>query len=122
MAKTENIFVRAKAYQKQHPRTPWAECIQKVKGKKVSGVKRTVKAKVAGVKKRRPRTNTHPVASSRHPVRSAESRIQKGTKILRKIDALEAKAKEVSNKDLKHLYYAEINALHTKLNKLKKSA
>lgn len=118
---SENIFKRAKAYQKLHPRTSWPECIQKVKGKKVSGSK--PKVKVSGVpKKRRSRINTHLVGSTRTTVRSVESRIQKGTKILKKIESLEAKAKDVSNKDLKHLYYAEINALHVRLNKLKKSA
>jgi|SRR5579859_528181 len=122
MAKSENIFVKAKAYQKLHPRTPWAECIQKVKGKhKVSGAK--PKAAVSGPKrKKRARVAAKPVGSSRVTVRSVKTRIQRGVQILKEIDKLEAKAKEVSNKDLKHLYYAEINTLHKKLVNLKKSA
>jgi len=54
MAKSDNIFVRAKAYQKLHPRTPWAECIQKVKGKKsVSGTKKKTVGSVSGMRKRK---------------------------------------------------------------------
>lgn len=43
---TENVFVKAKRYQKLHPRTPWQECIKKVSGKKtVSGKKRAAPVK-----------------------------------------------------------------------------
>jgi hypothetical protein len=127
MKKTENIFVKAKAYQKLHPRTAWAECIQKCKGKKaVSGArpaKVAGKPKVAGTKRaKRPRTSSHPVVSTKTMTNHAHSRIKRGTELLKEIDRLEAKAKEVVNKDLKHIYYAEINSLHARLNKLKKTA
>ena len=122
MAKSENIFVRAKAYQKMHPRTAWAECIQKVKGKKsVSGA---VKSKsVSGTRKKRTRISTHPVISSRSvSTRAVLTRIAKGRALLNEIDKLEAKCKEIKNRDLKDLYYIEINSLHRKLKNLKKSA
>ncbi len=46
----ENIFVRAKAYQALHPRTSWADCIQKVKSKKSPAKKSS--AAVSGTRKK----------------------------------------------------------------------
>lgn len=122
MAKTENIFVKAKAYQKLHPRTAWADCIQKVKGKgKVSGTKKkNSRLTDAPVRKKRARKAAVRVGDSRPTIARVNSKIKRGEKLLKEIDKLEAKAKEVSNKDMKHLYYREINDLHKKLDQLKK--
>src|ERR1700684_1585832 len=48
MKKADNIFVRAKAYRKEHPRTSFQDAIKKVAGKKVSG---PVKKRAAASKK-----------------------------------------------------------------------
>lgn len=37
-----NIFTLAKKYQKQHPKTDWQTCIQKVKGKKSVGAYKVI--------------------------------------------------------------------------------
>lgn len=34
MAKKDNVFVKAKAYQRNHPRTAWQDCIKAVSGKR----------------------------------------------------------------------------------------
>lgn len=132
---TENIFVKAKAYHKKHPRTSWAECIQKVKGKKsVSGVKRkTVGAakKVSGPKKR--------IASATHrttPKRKAAApkvsakRVSvhigkigavggKAIRIAKEIERLEVQRKAIKGKILRDINARIINAKHRELNAVK---
>ena len=123
MAKSENIFVKAKAYQKLHPRTPWPECIQKCKGKKaVTGTKKRVS--VAGKKKAAPakRTVKHTVGKattrkvSHH---KAGAHTAKAEAIWRDIERLELKRQGLKAKELKDICQLEINGLHNKLKHIR---
>lgn len=121
MAK-QTFMSRVKAYRKEHPHCSQVEAMKKLKGKTVSGPAK--RKTVAGTKTKRPRIEGKKVVASTRPtgVKAAGYRIARGIKILKEIDKLEAKAKEVKNKDLKTLYYVEINGLHKKLRNLKQSA
>lgn len=47
-----DIFTRAKAYRKKHPRTPWAECVKKCAGKKKVAKKKPAAKKKTVVRKK----------------------------------------------------------------------
>lgn len=127
MAK-RNIFKEAKAYREAHPRADWQECIAKVSGKKVAGVKKKTKArrpvravgsiahKAPVSKRKRATVKRLSVVKGTRPV----SRLQKGTVIIGKIGSLEKKYAKELNKDKKFLLASEINLLHDKLDLLKK--
>ncbi len=113
--KADNIFVQAKAYVKEHPRTSFQDAIKKVAGKKVSGTK--PKAKVAGT---RPRTSKPKhVATTRVAKHHAGGRIDRAKKILSHIDKLERERSAIKNREMKDIYALEINDLHKKLKALK---
>lgn len=116
--KADNIFVRAKAYVKDHPRTSFQDAIQKVKGKKVSGTK--PKAKVAGTK--RPRTTSPAKVASTRPRIHHTGAIAKAKKIVADIDKLERERKALKNREMKDIYALEINKLHRQLKTLKKAS
>jgi hypothetical protein len=122
-AKKDNIFVKAKAYHKLHPKTAWADCIQKVKGKKVSGTKKkvsgSVKKKISAPAKVGAKRKRIPVASSR--VSSPKkSTLQQGRVLVRRIEVLELKRKQEKARELKDLLQLEINACHDRLDAIKK--
>lgn len=119
-AKKDNIFVRAKAYQKDHPRTAWAECIQKVKGKKVSG-------SVTGAKAKRKRVTGIRVASTvgkavvkRSPVTKTDL-IKKAAAIVKDIEKLEVERKLLKSREMRDIYSLQINRQHDKLDALKRA-
>lgn len=122
-AKSENIFVRAKAYQKLHPRTAWAECIQKVKGKKVSGTRKVAGTKKVGAapKKRTRITGTKSILSKVTGPKKTISGIARANKLIRDIARLELKRKSMKAKELKDIVQMEINACHDKLDAIKRS-
>jgi hypothetical protein len=120
-----NIFKKAKAYVKAHPRTSFQDAIQKVKGgKSVSGVKR--KKAVTGTKRKavtgtkRKRVTGVKVASSVGRV-GATDPIKKGKAIVGKIDSLTQQRAKEKNKEMKLLLAYAINAEHDKLDKLKRA-
>lgn len=127
MAKSDNIFVRAKAYVKVHPRTSFQDAIQIVSKKKISGTKKKVsgvKRKVSGTKKvagtvKRKRTTTHLVHSTSAPKHTI---IERGKALIRQIDKLELQRKNEKNRDMKDIIQVEINKCHRKLREIKKSA
>lgn len=116
-----NIFTRAKEYQKQHPRTSWADCIQKVKGKgksTVSGVKKKRKAAVTGPVKRKP---VKRASVGRAPAtRSASNPYQKAMSIVSKIDRMEDKLKQTKGREARKVIQVFINKEHDKLDALTK--
>lgn len=130
----ENIFKKAKAYVKAHPRTSFQDAIQKVKGKgKVSGVK---KRKVAGVRKTAVSGVKRKPVAKKTAVRNvtvkvgrvagtkrvgAIGAIAKGTKLVNEINRLEKKRAAVTNKELRDIVQLQINANHRKLDSLKRS-
>ncbi len=116
MAKS-NVFTRAKAILKAHPRKKWQECIQAAsKGSAVSGVKK----RVAGVKKKTTVSGVRKRKVGALPVKRATvGRIGKASAIIGKIDTYEAKYAKEKNKLKKKFIAMEINALHDKLDRLK---
>ena len=50
-----DIFTRAKAYRKKHPRTPWADCVKKCAGKKKAAKKKPAEKKKVAAKKAAPK-------------------------------------------------------------------
>lgn len=124
-AKSENIFVRAKAYQKLHPRTAWADCIQKVKGKKtVGGVKKKTVGSAAP-KKRKRIAGTKIAATTRKigtkVGKPAISGLQKASKLVADIARLEKKRKALKSRELRDIVQLEINAHHDHLDRIKKT-
>jgi hypothetical protein len=127
MKKSDNIFVRAKAYVKEHPRTSFQDAIKKVAGKKVSGpgkvsgVKKTVKK--VSVKKR-PRAVGASVSSVRvgssNSVKAINS-LTRAKEIKRNIDKLEKERALLKDRELKDIYSLAINKEHKKLNAVKQS-
>jgi hypothetical protein len=119
-AKKNNIFVKAKAYQKLHPKTDWATCIQKCKGKCVTGThKKIASPAVAKVGKVRKRTSTGTVKRIAVPGKKTSS-LQKGRVLVNRIKTLETKRKMEKARELKDLIQIEINACHDRLDSLKK--
>lgn len=126
MKKADNIFVRAKAYRKEHPRTSFQDAIKKVAGKKVSGAKpakkiagKPVKSSVAGTRKRR--TEPARVATSRGYAKRTGTRLERAKEITGQINKLEGERSAVKSRDMKDIYAAEINGLHKKLDALKRA-
>lgn len=116
MKKADNIFVRAKAYRKQHPRTSFQDAIKKVSGKrKVSGT-----PKVSGVKKRKvsgtPKVKVAS-ASQKKAIGSlgTVSGFSKAKSLQSKIDRLETKRASESRKVYKDIIQLEINAKERQL-------
>lgn len=118
MVKADNIFVRAKAYVKAHPRTSFQDAIQKVKGKaKVSGVKRKTKAPVV-------RKAIKRVSKVIKAVRPAKTRFEVVGKtpynaamsLLKEIEKLEKKYKKAKTKAEKDVLAFLINKQHDKLD------
>jgi hypothetical protein len=121
--KADNIFVRAKAYVKEHPRTSFQDDIQKVKGK-ISGV--TIRKK-AGLRKtatkpkrkqavKRPRiTGTVKVASKPELDKNMQL-LKLGQIITGRIATKEAELKKVKDKDERRLLIGFINGEHDKLD------
>jgi hypothetical protein len=125
MAK-RNIFKEAKAYRKAHPRADWQECIAKVSGKKVAGVRKTkrkiqavgsIAHRVPASKRKRATIKRLSVVKGTKPV----SRLQRGTAIIGKIAGMEKKYSKTLDKDKRYLLASEINLLHDKLDQLKKA-
>lgn len=122
MRKADNIFVKAKAYRKEHPRISFQDAIKKVSGKKVSGAKKITgakKVKVAGTRKRT--TKPAKVGTSRPAANKSIGRIDKGHALVKQIDQLERKRKAIKNKELRDIYAFEINGIHKRLNQLKRA-
>lgn len=130
----KRMHARAKRLRKAHPKTKYSDLLKKaaaeisgtgkckpsVAGKKVSGVK-----KVAGVKKVSGVKKPASVKGSvkRSSAISGMAQIKKAEKISNDIDKLEAKRSvfvKGKKKDLVHIVERQINALHDKLDVLKK--
>lgn len=131
MKKGDNIFVRAKAYVKAHPRTSFQDAIQKVKGKKaVAGVEAKkavgkVKAKAVGKVKAAPKRKRRVagvIASSNPARRTAGTVCGLGKAIglendIMKMENIRAKAK---TRELRDLVQIKINKAHAQLKALQK--
>lgn len=126
--KSDNIFVRAKAYVKAHPRTSFQDAIQKVKGKKtVSGVKRksSAKAKVATRKPKKETVTkttrvTATVGRAVGRIGSVNGTEKTGLKLLNNINRLTVKLKTTKGADARNFIKRLINAEHDKLDLLTK--
>jgi hypothetical protein len=127
-SKADNIFVRAKAYVKAHPRTSFQDAIQKVKGKKtVSGVKRkaaTVSKPTARKPKKETVTKTTRVTATVGKaigrIGSVNSAEKAGLKLLANINRLTVKLRTTKGTDAKNFIKRLINAEHDKLDSLNK--
>lgn len=115
----ENIFKKAKAYVKLHPRTSFQDAIQKVKG--------TKKSTVSGTKPKKKTVTTKTVkkatigAIKRHTSpKKINSAYTHGTKILGQIDKLEADLKRAKGNDKKTFIKIAINAKHDELDAVKR--
>lgn len=127
--KTGNIFSKAAAYRKDHPRTSFQDAIKKVSGKKVGAVKKKVsvtghtKPKKKTVIKTERLTTIGRVAPRRSAVSTAmPAAYRSGMAILKNIDKMEAELKKTKGVDAKNLLKTLINKQHDKLDHLKKQA
>lgn len=122
-----NIFKKAAAYRKAHPRTSFQDAIQKVKGGKVSGTKK--KKAVAGAKPKRKAAAPKRTAVKRvtvnvgrvapKPVSRIAGTQTKAMKIAKEIEALEQKRKGLKGAEVRDINARTINAKHRELNRLK---
>ncbi len=134
--KADNIFVRAKAYRKLHPRTSFQDAIQKVKGKKVSGVKATVttKPKPRTGNKRGNSTGPSTVHTGtltisgtrkRSTAKKVGSSRDENAELLSaflRIDRYEEMLRAEKRKGVKAELINKINSLHDKVDRLKARA
>lgn len=119
----ENIFKKASAYRRQHPRVSFQDAIKKVSGiRKVSGSK-----KVSGVKKKAKLPISSNLKSKRRisAVRDSSklgaiSGIGKAEKINADIIKLEAKRKKVVGKEMRDIVQLAINKRHKQLDAIKR--
>lgn len=115
-----NVFKKAAEYRKLHPRTSFQDAIKKVSGKKVSGTKKKT-VKVTGVKKTKKAVARPAVAAKTVNVRVGKiGAIAKAEKLVKEINALEAKRKKIAGRELRDIYALAINAKHRELNGVKK--
>ena len=117
---SDNIFSRAKAYVKAHPRTTFQEAIQKVKGKKIAGVKTKAKApaRVAGTRKRvqaKPQLIARTAAMHKGGSIGA---LKQSQAIINNIDKMERERAKMKSKELKDISALLINAEHKKLKNI----
>ena len=134
MKKADNIFVRAKAYVKEHPRTSFQVAIQKVKGKKVSGIKAKPKAKVSGsytshktasrsaspkVSGTRKRTTAKKVGSSSTGSKELQKKNAELLSAYMRIDGYEQLLSKEKRIGVKKELITKINHLHDKVDRLK---
>lgn len=124
--KADNFFVRVSKYRKEHPRATQEQAIAKLRGTKVSGVKK--KTATSGVKKvprkktviKTERLTTIGSVAKKSTVKNAA--LTKGMAVIRKINSLEAKLKKTKGKDARDLIKTVINGEHDKLDIIKKQA
>lgn len=130
MSKSDNIFVRAKRYVKEHPRTSFQDAIKIVAKKKtVSGVK---KRKVSGVKKSA--SGVKKVGAIKRTVKrrvsgtvkraglgsSSMGSVERARALVRDIDRLERKRAREKSREMRDIIQLEINSHHDKLDRIKK--
>lgn len=130
MSKSDNIFVRAKRYVKDHPRTSFQDAIKIVAKKKtVSGVK---KKKVSGIKKSV--SGVRKTVSLKRSVKRRVSgtvkrsglgsttigSVERARSLVRDIDRLERKRAREKSRELRDIIQLEINSCHDKLDHIKR--
>jgi hypothetical protein len=128
MKKSDNIFVRAAKYRKEHPRTSFQDAIKKVSGtKKVSGVKKVsgTKKKVSGPKKvagpkKRAVSGVKAKVAVRGTRKASVSGVVQANKLIKDIERLELKRKNEQRREMKDFIQLQINATHDKLDALKR--
>lgn len=136
MATLQEITAEAQKIRKAHPRIEWKTAIsqasKKLKGKKVAGVKVTVKTgtkkrkRVSGVKVGKVAkvgrvTKVGNSKAYRPKISGAIGAIGRAKKIKGGIDKLERELKGIKDRELKQLYHIAINAEHDKIDAIKRS-
>lgn len=118
---TENIFKKAKAYVKLHPRTSFQDAIQKVKGKKtVSGVRKKVSGtkRVASPAKRIAAPKA--VTGKKRSVGKIGA-VSHAKKLMNDIAKMEKDRAKETSREMRDIYALAINKKHKDLDRVKRS-